>query len=113
MNLVNVLNRCYRHPGFVYEAARFSPEVPDTIEVRLRARRGSRPYCSGCGRRCKGYDRLPERRFAFIPFWGFSVFFRKRSIDPNLARSTSPWYCVNTGRRDAQSLRIFQGRSAS
>jgi transposase len=83
MNLVNVLNRCYRHPGFVYEAAHFSPEVPDTIEVRLRARRGSRPYCSGCGRRCKGYDRLPERRFAFIPFWGFAVVFRyaRRRVD--------------------------------
>src|SRR5690606_23085539 len=37
-------------------------------------RRGSRPRCSGCGRRCSGYDQLPERRFEVIPVWGFTVF---------------------------------------
>ena len=31
--------------------------------------------CSGCGQTGPGYDRLPQRRFEFIPFWGFLVFF--------------------------------------
>ena len=83
MDLINVLNRYYHHPGFVYTRARFGPDSSKTIEVDLRARRGSRPYCSGCGRRCKGYDRLPQRRFEFIPCRGFAVFFRyaRRRVD--------------------------------
>ncbi len=46
-------------------------------------RRGSKPYCSGCGKRRPGYDKLPERSFPFIPFWGFAVFFRyaRRRVD--------------------------------
>ncbi len=71
-----MLNRCYRHPGFVYTQARFRPEPANAIEVAVRSRQGSKPYCSGCGRRCKGYDRLPPRCFEFIPRWGFAVFFR-------------------------------------
>ncbi|MEK7406330.1 MAG: hypothetical protein AAB225_14610 [Acidobacteriota bacterium] len=34
--------------------------------------------CSGCGKPAPGYDHLPERRFEFIPFWGFLVFFLYR-----------------------------------
>ena len=49
---------------------------PSTIEVEVIPRRGPKPYCSGCGKRRAGYDRLPERSFEFIPFWGFAVFFR-------------------------------------
>lgn len=75
MRLVTVLNRCYHFKGFVYEEARFCPDRKDAVEVRVRAREGSRPYCSGCGKRCAGYDRLPERGFEFIPLWGFAVFF--------------------------------------
>ena len=44
-----------------------------TIEIEVRPRRGSRPCCSGCGRRGSGYDQLPVRRFEFIPVWGFAV----------------------------------------
>ena len=72
MLLTRLLNACYHFPGFVYEAAHLR-EATQTIEVSLRPRRGSRPRCSGCARRCSGYDQLPVRRFEFIPIWGFAV----------------------------------------
>jgi transposase len=62
---------------------RLSEGPQKSVEVSVRARRGSRRYCSGCGTRCAGYDRLPERRFEFIPIWGFTVFFlyaRRRRV---------------------------------
>ena len=59
----------------MYKEARFAPEKPNTIEVEVIPRQGSKPYCSGCGKRRPGYDKLPEQAFQFIPFWGFAVFF--------------------------------------
>jgi hypothetical protein len=44
-----------------------------TIEVTVRPRQGTKGICSGCDKPAPGYDRLPERRFEFIPFWGFLV----------------------------------------
>jgi len=67
----------------VYKEARFAPGKPNTIEVGVIPRQGSKPYCSGCGKRRPGYDKLPERAFEFIPFWGFAVFLRyaRRRVD--------------------------------
>ena len=46
MQVKTVLNRVHKVKGFVYEQIRF---VRDVIEVDVRPRRGSRPYCAGCG----------------------------------------------------------------
>jgi transposase len=46
-----------------------------TIEAELRPRANSQPICSECGHKRPGYDRLPIRRFEFIPMWGIKVFF--------------------------------------
>ena len=72
MLLTRLLNACHHHSGFVYQGARLD-EVTKTIEVQVRPRRGSKPCCSGCGQCASGYDQLPERRFEFIPMWGFAV----------------------------------------
>ena len=77
MELLTILNHCYRHRGFVYQGARFSPDKK-TLEVEVRPRAGSAAVCSGCHQPSPGYDRLPERRFEFIPFWGILVFFLYR-----------------------------------
>src|SRR6201987_2627011 len=71
MELITILNRCHRFPGFVYQHAHFSAE---SIEVAVRPRRGSAAVCSRCHLPAPGYDQLPERRFEFIPLWGFLVF---------------------------------------
>ena len=44
-----------------------------TIEIDVRPRQGSKPNCCGCGKPGPGYDHLRERRFEFIPVWGFAV----------------------------------------
>jgi transposase len=77
MLLITILNHCHRFPGFVYQGAKFSADQK-TIEVRVRPRRGSAAVCSGCHQPRPGYDHLDERRFEFIPLWGFLVFFLYR-----------------------------------
>ena len=72
MLLTRLLNACHRFPGFVYEGARLD-ETTKTIEIDVRPRRGSKPICSGCSKPARGYDTLSERRFEFIPIWGFAV----------------------------------------
>src|ERR1700681_2234682 len=77
MLLITILNQCHRFPGFVYQWARFSIDHK-TIEVGVRPRRGSAAICSGCYQPTPGLDQVDERRFEFIPLWGFLVFFLYR-----------------------------------
>jgi transposase len=52
-----------------------SAPTKKSIEVAVRLRKGSAAVCSRCDRTAPGYDQLTERRFEFIPLWGFFVFF--------------------------------------
>lgn len=83
MLLQTILNRVERHPSFVYAKARFADGATDgedrnggcrALEVEVRERANSRPICSSCGERRPGYDRLPQRRYEFVPLWAISVF---------------------------------------
>jgi transposase len=82
LQLITILNRCHRFPGFVYRHARFSSDGK-SIEIAVSPRVGSKAVCSGCHQPAPGYDRLAERRFEFIPFWGFLVFllYQMRRVD--------------------------------
>ena len=73
MELITILNRCHRFRGFVYQHAHFSADWK-SIEVAVRPRKGSAAVCSRCHLPAPGYDQLAERRFEFIPLWGFLVF---------------------------------------
>jgi len=81
MQIITLLNQCYRFPGFVYQQARLSPDRK-RLEIRVRPRVGSKALCSGCHRPAVGYDHLAERAFEFIPIWGFLVFllYRMRRV---------------------------------
>jgi len=72
MELITILNRCHRFRGFVYQDAHFSADKK-SIEVAVRPRKGSAAVCSRCHLPAPGYDQLAERRFEFIPLWGFLV----------------------------------------
>src|SRR3979411_1329252 len=74
MELITILNRCHHFRGFVYQQAHFSADKK-CIEVAVRPRKGSAAICSRCHQTAPGYDQLAERRFEFIPVWGFFVFF--------------------------------------
>jgi transposase len=82
MELITILNRCHRFRGFVYHRACFSPDHK-SIEISVRPRKGSSAICSRCHQPAAGYDQLAERRFEFIPFWGFFVFllYTMRRVD--------------------------------
>jgi transposase len=73
MELITILNRCHHFRGFVYQHAHFSADKK-SIEVAVRPRKGSAAVCSRCHLPAPGYDQLDERRFEFIPLWGFLVF---------------------------------------
>jgi len=76
MQLKTLLNRIQKHKGFVYGAIELTQEDEQLVlHVAIRPRANGRPICSGCGRKRPGYDRLPSRRFEFIPFWGILVYF--------------------------------------
>jgi len=76
MHTKTILNRVQKYKGFVYGNERLVQLGNQLMmEVPIRARKGSQGICSKCGRPAPGYDRLPERHFQFIPYWGILVFF--------------------------------------
>jgi transposase len=76
MQLKTILNRVEPFKSFVYGKAKWVEGTGrPTLEVALDARKNGRAICSGCGRPGPGYDRLPERRFEFVPLWGIAVCF--------------------------------------
>ncbi len=90
MQLKTILNHVERHKSFVYQEARFV-EGKTAIEIPIEPRANGRAICSGCGRRRPGYDRLPARRFEYVPLWQIPVFFvyAMRRVDcPDLRRES-------------------------
>src|SRR5271169_2664889 len=84
MLLQTILNQVEPFKSFVYGKARWVEDAGrKAIEVEVHARKNGRAICSGCGRRRPGYDRLPERRFEFVPLWGMAVFlvYAMRRVD--------------------------------
>jgi transposase len=75
MQLKTILNRVEPQTGFVYAAAalRETAAGPE-IEISVTPRKNGWPVCSGCAKVRGGYDRLPARRFQFVPLWGIAVF---------------------------------------
>ena len=76
MQLKTILNRVEPFKSFVYGKVQWvEGTARPTLEVEVHARKNGRAICSGCGRPGPGYDRLPERRFEFVPLWGIAVYF--------------------------------------
>ena len=76
MLLKTILNRVAPQKSFVYGKIGLASKGGRlALEVDIEPRRKSRPICSGCHRKRPGYDRLPPRRFEFVPLWQIAVFF--------------------------------------
>src|SRR5437667_5625163 len=76
MQIKTILNRIQKHRGFVYGDVRLEDQIDGwalTVDLYPHAR--NRPQCAGCGQQGPQYDRLPLRRFEFVPLWGLRVFF--------------------------------------
>jgi transposase len=96
MHLKTIINRVYRHAGFVYASFVLTGDAPPSLLVTVSPREGSRPICSGCNQKGPGYDTLAVRRFEFIPLWGIIVFFlyAMRRVDCprcGVTVETVPW----------------------
>jgi transposase len=97
MQLKTILNRVYRHRGFVYTDCRLTPsKTSPRVLATIKPRKGSQPVCSGCNRKAPGYDTLAERLFEFIPIWGIAVFllYAMRRVDCprcGVTVETVPW----------------------
>ena len=107
MQLKTILNRLEKQSGFVYGDGKW---CGDAIEIELEPRKGSKPICSGCGKRCPGYDRLPTRRFEYVPLWQLAVFFvyalrRVQCPDCGVIVERIPWACGKN--QQTKSYRIF------
>ena len=73
--------------SFVYGEGRLEERVDGAaLVIRVVPRKSSRVFCSGCGRPSPVYDRLEERRFEFVPLWGFLVFLAYRMRRVNCKR---------------------------
>lgn len=76
MLLKTILNNCQKYKSFVYGEARLAIyEGKKSIEVEVKPRKNSKGVCSVCHKSAPGYDSLDERKFEFIPLWGYLVFF--------------------------------------
>ena len=76
MRIQSILRRVHPIPGFVYGHVELRQRSRGPVlHVRVRARHGSRPVCSGCGKKSPGYDHLAERPFDFVPLWAIPVVF--------------------------------------
>lgn len=65
MDLKTALNRCHRYKSFVYGKSVFDD---DGVHVEIRARKGSKGICSGCGIKGPTYDTARSPRpFEFVP----------------------------------------------
>ena len=66
-----------RFVGFVYHEVRLHCLLgrAESIEITVEPHGGIRGRCSRCQRPAPGYDRLPERRWLFVPLWGIPTYF--------------------------------------
>ena len=96
MLVKTILNKVYSFSGFVYSKIRFNQSEREEIVVTVEAAGRSKGTCSVCSKTCPGYDRLPLRRFDFIPIWNFSVIFeyhprRVSCSDHGIVVEKLPW----------------------
>jgi len=79
LQIKTLLNRVQAFVGFVYQDVRLCLDSDchaERIEVTVAAHGGIRARCSLCQKPAPGYDRLPERRWLFVPLWGIATWFR-------------------------------------
>jgi len=76
MQLKTILNQCYKFKCFVYDKVCFVFHNGEKcLEIDVVPRRNRKTICSCCDQPAPLYDRMKkERRFEFIPLWGYRVF---------------------------------------
>ncbi len=70
MLIKTLLNKCYPVKGFIYGKVILSD---NKITVKVKEHKRSQGLCNQCKKAAPTYDHLQERRFRFIPLWGYIV----------------------------------------
>lgn len=102
LKLKTILNRIQPFVGFVYQSIQLcGTEDTPRIQVKVASHRGIRGKCARCLKPAPGYDRLPERRWLFVPLWQIPVHFfyaprRVQCPEHGLGVEHIPW---NQGKR--------------
>jgi transposase len=117
LTVKTLLRRVQDFSGFILKSVRHRLDGPEPhIEVVLDADPRRKRRCSCCGRPGRIHDKLPERRWHFVPLWNIPVQLRyapRRVVCPMLGASTvelMPW---NRGKSPyAESYMIFLSRWA-
>ena len=84
LQVKTLLNLIQRFAGFVYRDIRLvERDRHPCIEVRIEPHAGIPAKCSICLAPCPSYDRLPERRWKFVPPWAIATdfLFAPRRVD--------------------------------
>lgn len=72
LTVKTILNLKEKHEDFVFRDIRL---CEGRIQVRVFPRKRSKARCSGCSKRCPGYDTLAKREFIHVPLYGIEVIF--------------------------------------
>lgn len=78
LQVKTILNAIQHFPGFVFQdirLCRHGDGKPRSIEITVASHEGMGGKCSHCLEPAPGYDRLPQRRFLFVPLWGLVTWF--------------------------------------
>ncbi len=107
MLIKSILNRIEKQKSFVYEKVSFKN---DEIEVEITNRKNSKPICSKCNKKSGSYDRLPIRRFSYVPLWGIAVVFlysmrRVNCKNCGIVVESVPW--SNGKSKNTRSFSLF------
>lgn len=112
-----VLNKCYKFKSFVYRNSRLGEDKAGLkkIVVDVFSRKNSQGQCSQCLEKGPVYDHLEERRFLFVPLWGFKVelSYMPRRINCKLCGVKVEWLPWSEGKSHlTNAFRIFLARWA-
>ena len=77
LHVKTILNKVQAFVGFIYEDVRMRVFDNDRLEIAITVapHGGIKARCSSCRQSSPGYDRLPERRWEFVPLWGIPTYF--------------------------------------
>jgi len=76
MLLKTLLNKVERFKSFVYKKV-YLEEIDgeEAVVVEIRPRKNTRPICRVCMKPCGTHTTERPRRFEFVPFWKWKVYF--------------------------------------
>ena len=76
MQLKTILNATEKFKSFVYDSAKLETKgTKRRLLVKIKARKNSKPVCSGCDKRGPTYDTLGTRMFQYLPLFGLLTYF--------------------------------------